>query len=65
MGVNDARDGIVIYVSVSSNDAFDTCDAFFFGFVGEHRARDDIAYGVNIFLTRGEVIVHDDLSALV
>ena len=41
--VDDAGDGAVVDVPVAGFDVFDGCDAFFFGFVGEHGAEGDVA----------------------
>lgn len=43
MGVDDAGDGSVVDVAVARLDVFYGCDAFFFGFVGEHGAEGYVA----------------------
>lgn len=47
LGVYDAWDSVVVDVSVSGDDLFDTGDGFFGGFVGEHGTWDDVSDGVD------------------
>ena len=63
--VDDARDGVVVDVAVLAGDVFDARDAFFFGLVGEHRAGDHVADGVDAGHVRLEEGVGLDAALVV
>ena len=56
---------IVVHVPGFARDQFDAGNAFFLGFVREHRARDDVADRVNAGDIGAEHFIHFDPAALV
>jgi hypothetical protein len=63
--VGDAGNGVVVDMAVAGDDLFDAGDAFFFGFMGEHGAGNDVANGVEAGHVGGEMFVDFDAAALV
>src|SRR5262245_53299982 len=58
IGVNDTGNGFVVHVAGSPRNDFHASDSFVFGFVGQHRSRDDITDGINAFHIRAVMFVH-------
>ncbi|HEX2973642.1 MAG TPA: hypothetical protein VHP11_15010, partial [Tepidisphaeraceae bacterium] len=47
-------------MAVAFDEVLDAGDAFLFGFVGQHRAANDVADGVDALRGSGEVFLHGD-----
>src|SRR5437588_8912885 len=62
VGVNDAWDGVIIYMARFSGNDLNTSDAFILGLVREHRAGNDVANGVDSLDIRPKMLV--DLNPL-
>src|SRR5438067_11892794 len=65
VGVNDAWDGIVIYVARFSGNDLNARNALIFGLVREHRAGNDVANGVDSFDIRPKMPVDLDPFSLI
>ncbi len=64
VGVDDARDGGVVDVAVLAGHDLDSSNALLLGLVGEHRAGNNVADGVDARHVALEVGVNLDLAAL-
>ena len=65
MGVDDARDDAVVHVPRLPGDDLGDGDALVLGLVGEHRAADHVADGIDAGDVGAEMIVDRDPAALV
>mmetsp|Transcript_4930 Transcript_4930/g.20106 ORF Transcript_4930/g.20106 Transcript_4930/m.20106 type:complete len:376 (+) Transcript_4930:97-1224(+) len=66
VGVDDARDDVVVDVAHLSGELLHAADPLLLGFVREHGSLDDVSDGEHAGLRRGvRVHVHDHLAALV
>src|SRR6266446_4277744 len=60
IGVDDTGNGFVVHMAGFARDDFHASDSFVFGFVGQHRPGNHIAYGINTFDIRAEILVYFD-----
>ncbi len=65
LGVDHARDDVVVHVAALAGDQLDAGHGFFLGLVGEHRARNDVANCVNALGGGAEMVVDLHAAALV
>jgi hypothetical protein len=65
MGVDDIRDGVIVYVSGEAEDVFNNGDSFFFSLMGEHRAFNNISDSEDAFDLRFPVFVNGNSAELI
>ena len=65
VGVHDRRDGVVVDVSVTGLDVLHGSDALFFGLVGEHGSKGDIADTLDSGDGSVELVINHDSAPVV